>query len=448
MDIENEVFMKKLLLIQPSPYEGNKEVIKKGRLYFVGLSLPILAALTPDDWSVELIYEVIEDVPFDTDADLIGISTMGHGVIRSLDLASEFRRLGKTVVLGGYMASIMPDEAKKYCDALVIGDAELVWESLLTDFCAGNLKPIYEKALAVGEYSTPPPRFDLLKGKRIGDFLPVQAGRGCPNTCSFCSVACLYKGRYVKRPLSEVIRDIKQIKALGFKKILLLDDNIFSDRLYLDALLDALTLLKIKWMSQCEIRIGDDDALLRKLAKSGCQTLSFGIESLSEESLLAMDKGWANPTQYDVLIQNIRHHGIDVSTEMVVGGEGDTLESIKSTKDFIEKNKISVPRFYILTPFPGTKFFKEIEEAGRFVNKDIYTFDGKSAVYKPKHMSAEDLTEAYWELYESLFTLRSIIKRNVLKREFLKAPLQCLFNVLVNLYYRSQIKRRITPNIF
>ena len=163
---------------------------------------------------------------------------------------------------------------------------------------------------------------------------------------------------------------------------------------------------------------------------------------------MAMDKGWANPTRYDALIQNIRRHGIDVSTEMVVGGEGDTLESIKATKVFIEKNKISVPRFYILTPFPGTKFYREMEAADRFVNKDIYTFDGKSAVYTPKHMSAEALTQAYWDLYDSLFTLRSIIKRNVLKREFLKMPLKCLFSLGVNVYYRSQIKRRITPNIF
>ncbi len=440
--------MKKLLLIQPSPYEKNGNVVKKKKLYFVGLSLPILAALTPSDWEVELIYEVIEEIPLDTDADLIGISTMGHGVIRSIDLAKEFRDRGKTVVLGGYMASIMPEEASKYCDSLVIGDAELVWEDLLSDFIKGDIKPVYEKALNTDRYSTPPPRFDLLKGKKIGDFLPVQAGRGCPNSCSFCSVACLYKGRYVKRPLAEVIRDVEQIIQLGYKKILLLDDNIFSDRDYLNALLDELKALKITWMSQCEIRIGNDDALLKKLYDSGCRTLSFGIESLSKESLIAMDKGWANPLSYELFIQNIRKHGIDVSTEMVVGGEGDTLESIRATKVFIEKNKISVPRFYILTPFPGTKFYKQIESEGRFVNHDIYTFDGTSAVYEPKLMTADELTEAYWALYESLFTIKSILLRNVFRKEFIKTPGRYLFNTIVNLYYRSQIKRRITPNIF
>ena len=139
---------------------------------------------------------------------------------------------------------------------------------------------------------------------------------------------------------------------------------------------------------------------------------------------------------------------IDVSTEMVVGAEGDTLESIRKTKDFIEKNKISVPRFYILTPFPGTRFFEQIEKAGRLVNKDIYSYDGTSAVYKPQNMTPDELTAVYWELYENLFTFKSIIKRNILRREMLKMPHKYLFNTIVNLYYREQIKRRITPNIF
>jgi radical SAM superfamily enzyme YgiQ (UPF0313 family) len=440
--------MKKILLIQPSPYDQNHKPIKKKRLYFVGLGMPLLAAMMPEDWESEIVLEIIEDVPMDTDADLIGISTMGHGVLRSIDLAKEFKKIGKTVILGGYMASIMPEEASKYCDALVIGDAELVWKELLLDFENGNLKKIYEKNLGKGILSTPVPRFDLVTKKNIGDFLPVQAGRGCPNTCSFCSVACLYEGKYIKKPLEEVIRDIKQIKDLGFNKILLLDDNIFSNRIYLKELLEQIKIMDIKWMSQCDIRIGKEDELLKALKESGCTALSFGLESISKESLNAMNKGWANPLEYSRLIKNIQSYGIDVSTEMVVGGEGDTLESIAITKDFIEKNKISVPRFYILTPFPGTKFFKEIEKQGRFINHDIYTFDGTEAVYTPANMNAEELTEAYWDLYQSLFTFRSIFKRNIFRKEFLKEPGKYLFYLGVNFYYRYQIKRKITPNIF
>jgi radical SAM superfamily enzyme YgiQ (UPF0313 family) len=440
--------MKKNLLIQPSPYDQNHKPIKKNKLYFVGLAMPLLAAMMPDDWEVEIALEIIEDIPMDTDADLIGISTMGHGVIRSIDIAKAFREMGKTVVLGGYMASIMAEEATKYCDAVVVGDAELVWRELLNDFENGKLKNIYEKNLEAGFFSTPLPRFDLITKKNIGDFLPVQAGRGCPNTCSFCSVSCLYEGRYIKKPLAEVFRDIKQVKDLGYKKFLLLDDNIFSDREYLDKLLKEIKKMDMEWMSQCDIRIGKENELLRTLADSGCTTLSFGLESISRESLVAMNKGWANPLKYPQLIKNIQSYGIDVSTEMVVGGEGDTLESIRMTKDFIEDNKISVPRFYILTPIPGTKFFKDMISQGRLIKDNIYSFDGREAVHRPVNMTPEELTNSYWELYESLFTIKSIFKRNIWRYEFLKKPGKYLFYCMVNLFYRYQIKRRITPNIF
>ena len=440
--------MKKILLIQPSPYDQNHKPIKKGRLYFVGLAMPLLAAMMPENWEAEIILEIIEDIPMDTDADLIGISTMGHGVIRSIDIAREFKQRGKTVVLGGYMASIMAEEAAKYCDAVVVGDAELVWKELIEDFEKGKLKRIYEKNLDRGYFSTPLPRFDLIINKRIGNFLPVQAGRGCPNTCSFCSIACLYKGKYVKKPLGEVVRDIKQVKELGFNKFLLLDDNIFSDRKYLYDLLKEVKNLKMEWMSQCDIRIGRDDEMLKILADSGCTTLSFGLESISQESLIEMNKGWANVDKYPELIKNIQSYGIDVSTEMVVGGEGDTLESIKMTKRFIEDNKISVPRFYILTPIPGTEFFKEISAQGRMIKDDIYSFDGTEAVYKPKNMTPDELTGAYWELYESLFEIKSIVKRNIFRKEFFRKPGKYLFYSLVNMFYRYQIKNRITPNIF
>jgi len=440
--------MKKILLIQPSPYDHNKKPLKKKKLYFAGLALPLLAALTPKDYEVEIIFEILEDIPFETDANLIGISTMGHGVIRSIDIAMEFRKRGKTVILGGYMASIMAEEAQKYCDAVLIGDAELVWEELLQDYEKGTLKPIYKDRLEESWFSTPPPRFDLIMNKNLGDFLPVQAGRGCPHSCSFCSVACLYEGSYVKKPVAEVVRDIQQIKALGYRKFLLLDDNIFSDRVYLSKLIEEIKALGMEWMSQCDIRIGREHQLLDSLRNSGCTTLSFGLESIKKESLRAMNKAWANPDDYPALIRNIQDHGIDVSTEMVVGGEADTLESIEATKDFIEDNKISVPRFYILTPIPGTQFFKDIKAQGRLVKFDIYSFDGTEAVYTIPNMTPEELTKAYWTLYESLFTLKSIAKRNLFRKEFLKAPGKYLFYSVVNLYYRRQIKQRVIPNIF
>jgi radical SAM superfamily enzyme YgiQ (UPF0313 family) len=471
---------RKILLIQPSPYDGagpERKPIKKSRLYFVGLGLPLLAALTPEGWDVEIILETIEEIPWDTDAALIGIGSMGHGVVRTLDIAREFRARGKTVVLGGYMVSLMPEEALKHADAVVVGDAEGLWPQVVRDFENGVLQGIYQEKTeqtpvqseiweripnsaltqapveSQGQphheniFHTPPPRFDLILRKRIGDFLPVQAGRGCPNTCTFCSVYCLYRGQYLKRPLEEVLRDVTQIRDLGFKKFLLLDDNIGADRRYLMALCEALKPLKMQWLSQCDITIGRDPELLKAMADSGCIALSFGLESLSEESLSGMDKTWAVPGDYPSLLGSIRRAGIDLSTEMVVGGEGDTLDSIRGTARFIEENRIVVPRFYILTPIPGTDFFEDMQREGRIVKHDIYAYNGSEAVHQPRHMSPEALTEAYWALYESVFSVRSILRRSLLRREALGSPGRALFYLSVNFFYRSQIKRRITPNI-
>ena len=167
------------------------------------------------------------------------------------------------------MVSLMPEEAKKYCDTVVIGDAEEIWSSVLQDIENNTIKPIYQKTLSKLEY--PLPRFDLILDKKIGDFLPVQAGRGCPNVCSFCSVYCLYKTKYYRRSIDDVIRDIKHIKSLGFNKFLLLDDNILSDREYTIELCKEIKKLKMYWLSQCSVKIGEDDELLKIVAEAVVQ---------------------------------------------------------------------------------------------------------------------------------------------------------------------------------
>jgi radical SAM superfamily enzyme YgiQ (UPF0313 family) len=434
----------KVLYIQSTPYVNQQTLVKKSRLYFVGLAPAILAALVPGV-EFEICLETIEDVNFESDADLIAISGMGHAIVRSIDIAKEFKRRGKTVALGGYMVSLMPQEAKKYCDSVVIGDGELSFVELVKDYQAGNLKPFYNMPLKSLSY--PLPKYELLTGKRIGNFLPVQAGRGCPNTCSFCSVFCLYRGTYLKREISEVIRDIQKIKSLGYHRFLLLDDNIFSDIPYLLELCGQIKKLHMKWMSQCSISIADNPAVLKAVAESGCFALSFGIESISQESLNRLNKDWSKVEDYARQLEKITDAGIDLSTEMVIGADGDTLESIKKTADFIVENKIVVPRFYILTPIPGTLFFDEMKEAGRIINDEIYSYNGTEAVHQPLNMTPDELTNAYWELYRQVFTRKAIIKRTILRKDFFKKPFMYLFYMYINFFYRSQIKQGITPNI-
>lgn len=435
----------KILFIQPTPYYDKDKLIKKNRLYFVGLAPAILASIIPDDIEFEVCLETIENVNFCTDADLIAISGMGHAILRSIDIAKEFKRRGKTVVMGGYMASLIPNEIKQYCDSVIIGDGEISFPKMIDDFKNGTLQEFYKEPLVKLTY--PLPKYEILTKKKIGDFLPVQAGRGCPNSCSFCSVYCLYRNKYLQRDINEVIRDIKKVKELGYKKFLLLDDNIYSNLDYLKKLCNEIKKLNMKWMSQCSIKIADNPEVLKLVAESGCVTLSFGIESISQESLNKMNKSWANVNKYSDQIKKITNAGIDVSTEMVVGADGDTLDSIKATAKFIIDNKIVIPRFYILTPIPGTDFFDEIVEQGRLVNKNIYTYNGAEAVHKPQNMSPEELTIAYWKLYKEVFSIKNIFNRTIFRKEFIKNPIKYLFYLYINLFYRYQIYQGITPNI-
>jgi len=435
----------KILFIQSTPYYKEKRLIKKSKLYFVGLAPAILSSLCPDDVEFDVCLETIEEVDFETDAEIIAISGMGHGIVRSLDLAKAFKRLGKTVVMGGYMVSLMPEEASKYCDCVIVGDAEISFPRMIEDYKKGCLKPLYN--IPITKLTYPVPDYALLMKKKIGDFLPVQAGRGCPNSCSFCSVYCLYKNRYYKRDIAEVVRDIKVVKALGYNKFLLLDDNIFSDKKYMLELCKEIKQLNMTWLSQCSISIADDEVILQAVADSGCIALSFGIESITQASLDSMQKGWANVERYSEQIKKIQAVGIDVSTEMVIGADGDTRGSIKETARFIIRNKIIVPRFYILTPIPGTVFYQQMLDADRIKIKDMYSYNGAMAVHQPVSMSMDELTESYWSLYREVFTLKAIIQRTLLRKDFLKKPWKYVFYLYINVFYKYQIHQGITPNI-
>ncbi|MFZ1376063.1 MAG: radical SAM protein [Geothrix sp.] len=436
---------KKILFIQPTIYDDRDRPVKKHRLYFIGLAYPVLASLLPPDWEAEICLETIEDVPFDTDAPLIGLGGMGHAAKRSRDLALEFRKRGKTVIMGGPMASLAPDVVQAFADCVVYGDAETVWPKVIADYEQGRLQPFYKEMPQA--FTRPLPRYDLVTCKRIGDFLPVQAGRGCPNVCPFCSIYCIYRGSYQRREIAEVMRDITHVKSLGFRRFLLIDDNIVSDPAYLKALCLEIKALDMQWMSQCAIQIAQDDELLRIVADSGCTTLSLGLESISPASLAAIHKSWCRPEDYAAILRKVTEAGIEVASEMMVGIDADTPDSLRQTIDFVLGTPIIAPKFYIMTPIPGTDYYTEMCAAHRIVEEDLYKFSPSNAVITHPNMTTQALNDIYWEIYDRLYTLGNILKRTLLHRRFWRDPRRFFFFLLVNLYYRHQIKRRIAPNI-
>lgn len=440
--------MPKVILIQPTQYGSfTEKPLKQNKIFLPGLGLPLLAAYTPAHWEVKILIEVVDDINYDEDSDIVGIGAMGHAVFRAMDIADEFRKRGKKVFLGGYMVSILPDFVKDHCDSVVIGDGEISYPKLLLDFeTTGHIKPIYDEQLT-DLSKQPVPRYDLLLQKNIGYMLPVQAGRGCPHTCTYCSIACIYKGKYMTRPVDDVIRDIQEIKRLGFRRFFLIDDNIASNPAYLHELAARIKPLKMSWASQCTILIAKNEALLRAVAESGCSILSLGIESLSQSGLDSFRKSWVKVNETAALLQKIQRAGIAPATEMIIGTDGDTPDSIRATADFIIKNKIPAPKFYVLTPLPGTDFYKEMKKEGRLLHEDYKKYTAASCVFNPTHFSPEELETAYMNLYQEVYSYKNILRRIIFNRGILKSPLTYLFLFFSNLVYRKSIKQGDAPNI-
>lgn len=436
---------KKILFIQPSIYDDAGKVVKKKKLYFVGLAYPVLASLLPEGWTCDICIETIEDIPYDTDADVIGIGGMGHAANRGKDIALEFRKRGKIIFMGGPMVSLVPELAKEYCDSVMIGDSEETIGELCRDIENGCLKPIYNKPIS--KLELPLPRYDLVVNKKIGDFLPVQAGRGCPNSCSFCSIYCIYRNKYLKRPIDEVIRDIKYVKSLGFKKFLLIDDNIVADEEYMFELCEKIKPLKMQWMSQCAIQIADNEKLLKAVADSGCYTLSFGLESICKANLDSFHKNWCDPHDYIRILKKVNDAGIEVASEMIVGADSDTKENLLETVKFVKKANIIAPKFYCLTPIPGTDLHKEMKEKGRITDYDYFSYKPSISVLDTPNLTAKQVTEYYWMVYNKLYTIPAILRRTIFNKRFFLRPKRTLFYFMVNMVYRKQIKRKIAPNI-
>jgi len=441
--------MYKILFIQPTQYSSDgKTLCKQKKIFLPGLVFPLLAALTPDNWQVEVKIEVIDEIDFDSNADLIGIGAMGHATFRGIKIAQEFKKRGKIVFFGGYMASLVPDYVLKYVDGVIIGDAEIAYPKLLKDFEEkGSINKVYNFPIDNLD-SLPIPKYEILTEKKTGFMMPVQAARGCPHSCSFCSIACLYKGRHISRPVDEVMQDIYRIRSLGYKMFYLIDDNLIGNPGYLEELCQKIKPLKMKWASQCTLNIAKNPQLLKLIYESGCRILTIGIETLSQEALDEMDKSWMKANDHEKLLSQIRKAGIIPSIEMIIGTDNDTVESIRETWKFVMRTKTPLPRFYILTPIPGTELYDSFKKNGRLIHENYEKFTVTKCVHYPQKISPEKLNEMYAWLNRKVFSFPGIISRIFLNEEFFKRPLLYLFAFVVNMQYRRYTRRGDAPNIF
>lgn len=422
-------------LIDPAPKDSIlMQTAKDIKSYwFARLSLTTIAALTPAEIEVAITDENVEPIDFNEDVDLVGLTAMTMHAPRAYEIADRFRARGITVVMGGLHASSLPQETKQYVDAVVIGEAECVWEDLLHDFQNGQLKPFYKSNHFCSLKAQPLPRLDLLKKKRYCTINCVQATRGCPFSCDFCSVAQFFGNTYRYRPVDEVIEEIKSLPPGYFTFV---DDNIMGKPTYAKELFQKLTPLKKKWTSQGSLTMAKDTKLLKMAAESGCYALFVGIESLSQDNLSSMNKSINHVSQYEEAIKIIRDHGIMVVGSFIFGFDHDDEAVFEHTVKFCEKNKIELPIFFILTPVPGTRLYQRMEKEGRILHKDWSKYNGSNVVFKPKLLSEETLFNGYSWAFQETYSYQSMAKRILLPPQKRVIP-----EIVVNLAFRRMVMR-------
>lgn len=437
-----------VLLVAPTALDYQGRPIKQRRVHLPGLTLQMLAAVTPPHVNLHLVGETTDSIPYEKKWDLVGLTGMGSGLVRAYQIADEFRRRGTKVVIGGIAASLVePALTLAHADALVIGEAENTWPIVLRDAAEGNLQPIYRAEHPPDIRELPLPRYDLMNGSRFGLWSPVQATRGCPFTCSFCSITSYFNQTYRKRPVSMVIRDVRAAKQIRKSRyIAFIDDNIGVDWDYCRELWSALVDENIIWMSQCSLHIAERPDMLELAYRSGCRFLSMGIETTNAASLAGVDKAWNRPERYQQAFQAIRDHGIDISTEMMVGMDDDDESVFDDIYDFVMTQRISAPRYHILTPIPGTRLYEQLTNENRILSDNLGWYSGGKVVFQPKQIDPIVLQKKYWDLYEKTFSWRGILHRIGRNNPRMKMYMRA-FVIGVNLHYRHHVKQRICPGI-
>jgi len=422
--------LKKLLLVLPRNDRGYwGKVSRSGKAGFVRLGLPTIAALTPAHWDVEILDARITLVDYTQQVDLVGITAFTTEVPNAYNIADGFREHGVKVVMGGVHVSALPDEALQHADSVVVGEAEPVWQQLLTDVEQGTLQPIYRAEDWIDMTGMVIPRRELLTRAMYSSFNTLQATRGCPFNCEYCAVTAFFGNKYRTRPISEVLEEIKRFESQEF---FFADDNIIGQPKYAKELFRALIPMKRRWGGQATLQLARDDELLSLYAQSGGRYAFIGFESLSEKNLQQMKKSWNAQNSYKEAIQKIHKAGINILGSFIFGLDDDDERVFRNTVDFIMENKIDAAQFHILTPFPGTKLYEMMEREGRITDRDWGKYHTSDVVFKPQNLTAETLQQGYFWAFRQTYSIKNILKRS------LRSPRNLPLRIAMNLSYRRK----------
>ncbi len=403
----------KLLIIQPSYYQSktNRTVVRARRREVIPLALPYLAALSPAGWDTRLVDEMIEGVDFDTPADLVAITTWTLNSFRVYDLAAEFRRRGRQVILGGPHVYFYPEEAAEHCDAVAVGEGELTWPRMLDDAAAGRLQRVYRAATHSDLRGLPFPRYDLLNLRPYGRIktFAVQSTRGCPFICDFCSERLYLGGGFRCRPVEEVVEEIRRLPS---RYLLFAESNFGGKRVYAMQLMEAILPLKRRWSTLWSLNLCSDKEFMDLAQRSGLLHVNIGMESIDADTIGTMKKRQNKVQQYQAVLADLRRRGISYSLNFIFGWDTESKTVFRATSEFLHEHKVPAAFFNVLTPDKGTAYFERMQREGRiFAVEDIGRWPHDRCHIQPTYCTPEELEANIQQLYREFYSLPSMVAR-------------------------------------
>ncbi len=375
------------------------------------LALTSLAGSTPQNWRVEYWDENLlqGSPPSNPLPEVVGITVHLTFSKRAYELARWYRERGVLVILGGLHVSACPDEVRPHCDILVKGEGVKIWPTILNDISKKDYKPYYESKFDKTFSAEAPPNRSILNKRAYLTPMSAIATRGCHNRCGFCFLATRgLKMPYSTKGVQQIVEQIREGKS---KYVVFTDNNLGSDIQYLQELCHALKPLNIIWSSAVSLDVSDHPEILYEMALSGCNGVFIGFESLADENIQNSNKKSPLTADYSRRVQLFHSYGISVNASFVFGFDHDTTEVFQTTIDWVEENRIASATFHILTPYPGTPLFRQMETDGRILHRNWEHYDTAHVVFEPTKMSTKELKDGYDEVYKKLFSLPSIWKR-------------------------------------
>jgi radical SAM superfamily enzyme YgiQ (UPF0313 family) len=375
------------------------------------LALTSIAGATPPDWEVRYWDENLLQgpPPWSPFPQVVGITVHLTFARRAYELADWYRERGARVVLGGLHVLSCPDEARPHADALAVGEGVHLWPQILRDIEAGCLQPVYRGSYRRPYRDDPPPRRSLLPRRGFLTTFSLIATRGCHNRCGFCYLST--DGLQMPYLVRDAEQIVEEFRVDGQPYGVFIDNNLGSRPEYLRALCRALRPLEKIWSAAVTLDVTDDPSLVREMALAGCTGVFIGFESLQDDNLAAARKRSPRADDYARRVDLLHQNGIQVNGSFVLGFDHDRPDVFARTVEWIEENRLECATFHILTPYPRTPLFRQMEAEGRLLHKNWELYDTAHVVFRPRYLTPGQLAEGYAWCYERTFSQRSIWRR-------------------------------------